>query len=543
MYNGIGILSVRGSGTSGYVQGNKFNLRGGRPLQNRFPDNTDKGPTQRVPDEDILKHNQKRNIELKLAAEEDRLLEQGLAADEVDKKLGDMRVQLEAEVQKGSVAPQTNADETHALAQRKVAQMDKLRTVFGFSQDQDKKEGEAFDRELQERRKRDRQMEIEQREKAKVKKAREAEKEKKRKEKERKRSIKKAEKENKKQEKQRQKELLQRQQQREQERLLAKAEAKKASERARAIREAPPPERYVPRGPSPARYASSESEDELPSPPPLRSSHRIASQLASRPAAPSLPAAALTARRSKSLSPDPVRAAVNHSEPPKHTVPSSPPRKVQSDRSPSPPPKRQRREDPGADYKDYGRSSRDDRRDRGENRSRHRSPEQQQPSIYPTSDRGKGYAAAPYGDRPVRSSRDDDRAPVEARYGDRDRPRDADWAPYGDRERTRGSDRGAYGDRGHHRSDYDGSRRGDERRSRPGESSRRSPGPSNRVRDVRRDAEREAGRSRRQASPSSSSTSGSSTSGSSTSGSSSSGGSSRSSGSSSSTSSSSRSRG
>ena len=78
MYNGIGILSVRGSGTSGYVQGNKFNLRGGRPLQNRFPDNTgDKGPTQRVPDEEILKHNQKREIELQLAAEEDRLLEQG----------------------------------------------------------------------------------------------------------------------------------------------------------------------------------------------------------------------------------------------------------------------------------------------------------------------------------------------------------------------------------------------------------------------------------------------------------------------------------
>lgn len=98
-----------------------------------------------------------------------------------------------------------NADETHALAQRKVAQMDKLRTVFGFSQDQDNKEGEAFDRELQERRKRDRQMEIEQREKAKVKKAREAEKEKKRKEKERKRSLKKAEKDKKKQEKQRQK--------------------------------------------------------------------------------------------------------------------------------------------------------------------------------------------------------------------------------------------------------------------------------------------------------------------------------------------------
>lgn len=98
-----------------------------------------------------------------------------------------------------------NVAETHALAQRKLAQMDKLRTVFGFSKDQDNKEGEAFDQELQERRKRDRQLEIEQREKAKVKKAREAEKEKKRKEKERKRSLKKAEKEKKKQEKQKQK--------------------------------------------------------------------------------------------------------------------------------------------------------------------------------------------------------------------------------------------------------------------------------------------------------------------------------------------------
>lgn len=78
MYNGIGILSVRGSGTSGYVQGNKFNLRGGRPVQNRLFDNTqDTGPTQRQPDESILLHNHKREIELKLLAEADKLGDQG----------------------------------------------------------------------------------------------------------------------------------------------------------------------------------------------------------------------------------------------------------------------------------------------------------------------------------------------------------------------------------------------------------------------------------------------------------------------------------
>ena len=270
-------------------------------------------------------------------------------------------------------------------------------------------------------------------------------------------------------------ELLQKQQLREQERLLAKAEARKAAERARAIREAPPPERYVPRGPSPARYASSESEDELPSPPPLRSSRRIASQLASRPAAPSLPAAAVTTRRSKSLSPDPVRAAVSHAEPPRHTLPASPPHRVQPDRSPSPPPKRQRREDPSPDNRG-GRSSRDARSDRNDPRSRHRSPEQHHSSNYGSSDRGRGHAAAPYGDRQVRSSRDDDRAPVDARYGDRDRLRDGNRAPYGDRDRAKGSDRGAYGDRGHQRSSYEGSRRDEEQRSRPRDSSRRSSG-------------------------------------------------------------------
>ena len=270
-------------------------------------------------------------------------------------------------------------------------------------------------------------------------------------------------------------EHLQRQQQREQERLLAKAEAKKAAERARAIRDAPPPERYVPRGPSPARHASSESEDDLPSPPPLRSSRRIASQLASRPTAPSLPADAMPSRRSKSLSPDPVRTTINHAEPPKRTVAPSPPRRVQPDRSPSPPPKRQRQEDSSPDYRG-GRSSREDHRDRGDPRSRHRSPAQQRPSKHTSLDRDRARTAAPYGDRPLRRSRDDDRAPV---YGDRERLRDADRAPYGDRERPRGSQRGAYGDREHRMSDYEGSRRGEER-SRPRGLPRRSPGPVDR---------------------------------------------------------------
>ncbi len=97
-----------------------------------------------------------------------------------------------------------NADETHAVAKRQLEKMLKLRTVFGLPKDQDSKEGQAFDRELQEQRKRDKEMEKELREKTRVKQAKALKKEVKRKEKERQRVAKQAEKDLKKQEKQRQ---------------------------------------------------------------------------------------------------------------------------------------------------------------------------------------------------------------------------------------------------------------------------------------------------------------------------------------------------
>ena len=170
---------------------------------------------------------------------------------------------------------------------------------------------------------------------------------------------------------------------------------------------------------------------------------------------------------------------MNHAEPPKHTVPPSPPRRVRSDRSPSPPPKRQRREDSGTDH----RRSRDDyRADHG---SRH--------EPYDHRDKGRS-AAAPYGDRAVRSSRDDDRAPVGAHYSDKERarnpdrvrdadrardserPRDADKAPYGDRDRPKASDRDVYGDRGYHRSQRGDRHTGEESCSnRHRDTSKRSP--------------------------------------------------------------------
>lgn len=75
MYNGIGILTPRGSGTSGHVQNNKFNLRPGAAFaRERERARDDDGPTHKKPNAEILDHARKRDIELEIAKLEEELM-------------------------------------------------------------------------------------------------------------------------------------------------------------------------------------------------------------------------------------------------------------------------------------------------------------------------------------------------------------------------------------------------------------------------------------------------------------------------------------
>ena len=80
MYNGIGLQTVRGTGTSGYVQTNKFNLNR-RPTAKLNQSQSDpgklEGPQQKLANEGILEHNRKREIEKKLLELEVELLDKG----------------------------------------------------------------------------------------------------------------------------------------------------------------------------------------------------------------------------------------------------------------------------------------------------------------------------------------------------------------------------------------------------------------------------------------------------------------------------------
>ncbi|KFM23825.1 Pre-mRNA-splicing factor CWC21 [Auxenochlorella protothecoides] len=192
MYNGIGLLTARGSGTSGYVTNNKFNLRG-NAFQRRDEQREERGPDQRQPNAGILEHNKKRAVELEVEVMRAQLEDDGTPEDEVEEKLNAYRSQLLAKLKEeaSAVALQHKDEqlkqETHQIAARKVEQMGRLRGAFGIGET---KEGDAFDRELQDRRRQEKIAERENREQERRKAAKRAEKEKRRAEREREREAK-----------------------------------------------------------------------------------------------------------------------------------------------------------------------------------------------------------------------------------------------------------------------------------------------------------------------------------------------------------------
>jgi len=101
MYNGIGLQTARGSGTNGYVQTNKFFIKprstGGPGGPHRPPLHDAAGGDggglggMRKPNRDILEHDRKRQVELKLLVLRDALEEQGYTEDEIEERVEEAR--------------------------------------------------------------------------------------------------------------------------------------------------------------------------------------------------------------------------------------------------------------------------------------------------------------------------------------------------------------------------------------------------------------------------------------------------------------------
>jgi serine/arginine repetitive matrix protein 2 len=160
MYNGIGLSSVRGSGTSGYVQANAFNRhkKGHHRPSRDVEDDARHGNRKQGPNADVLAHNRKREMELKVFEYRVELEDEGVAEDEIDRRVDAFRARLvqEEEERAQSRAGVAKGGGTHEAAARKQHDMQKLQDAFGVG---GYEEGAAFTKEYHERKKREREEE------------------------------------------------------------------------------------------------------------------------------------------------------------------------------------------------------------------------------------------------------------------------------------------------------------------------------------------------------------------------------------------------
>ncbi|KAF1918140.1 cwf21 domain-containing protein [Ampelomyces quisqualis] len=139
MADNVGLTTPRGSGTSGYVQKNRSLLR---PRDHVAPYQKDQDYAKhrpRQPDAEILEHEAKRDIEVKVFELRDTLEEQGVDEDAIDDQCDALRRQLDQERKDGkhvgASAKRLKAHQVHDLAKAKMEESERLRKALGISED------------------------------------------------------------------------------------------------------------------------------------------------------------------------------------------------------------------------------------------------------------------------------------------------------------------------------------------------------------------------------------------------------------------------
>lgn len=173
MYNGIGLASVRGSGTNGYVQKNMAHVSRRRTAERKGVDKSHQTDSMlkdtHKADHAIMDHNRKRQVEAKVFALRDQLEEAGVTEDEIEAKTSELRDRLMAKLPLSGMSGSGaggRAGETHADAAAKEAENTALKSALGISTSY--VAGSSFDRELQAQRKAERIAEREAEEARKV---------------------------------------------------------------------------------------------------------------------------------------------------------------------------------------------------------------------------------------------------------------------------------------------------------------------------------------------------------------------------------------
>ena len=165
MYNGIGIATPRGTGSSGHVTKNLSHVKPDF-FRNKIDSNSGKlrqkqdqpGAALQVStgNREILDHNRKREIEVRLLDFQEFLIEQGYSDAEIEEKLVCKRIELMHVCAAQSSSRSGNVhNDSHSIAIRKQSDIIRARDAFGIRDDF--VSGEAFDPEIQQQKKREHQ--------------------------------------------------------------------------------------------------------------------------------------------------------------------------------------------------------------------------------------------------------------------------------------------------------------------------------------------------------------------------------------------------
>ena len=186
MSSNVGLTTPRGSGTSGYVQRNLSALK---PRQTGYGqpyslNDSARPPKIRKPDEDILKHDRLREIEVKVMELRDKLEDEGkMNEDEIDEECESMRRGLVEEMERGrgksGKSGKAKTYQVHEMAEAKARESEKLRRALGLKGDVARHGNgdEEHPMARQERRKRDAEVDRARREEVDVKREKDDERE------------------------------------------------------------------------------------------------------------------------------------------------------------------------------------------------------------------------------------------------------------------------------------------------------------------------------------------------------------------------------
>jgi serine/arginine repetitive matrix protein 2 len=160
MYNGIGLTTPRGSGTSGHITKNLSHVKP-EFFRNKIDINTGKskngdlqGMISGKANKEILDHNKKREIESKLYEMQEMMVEQGYSDEEIKSKIDKEKRKLEDRGFESSKKKGSSTD-THMRDSRKKEEDLRIRNAFGIKRTF--VEGDSFDEEIIAQKKTERQ--------------------------------------------------------------------------------------------------------------------------------------------------------------------------------------------------------------------------------------------------------------------------------------------------------------------------------------------------------------------------------------------------